>query len=468
MWRTMTVLAVVAVLATGCGGDDGGGAGDATTTTEASGSSTTEAPPADDTTTSEPATTTTEPATTTTTTEAPDDDLPDEIERVDYLTFAQGAIPFGFSIEGPGEGLKNSVVMQAIDGSTTPRGYVNGATDETAITMVFELAAPTTFDRFAVPEIGEVPGPSTTFFREIEVAGADDAGGPFETLASATLETHEGRGEVTELDLVAERSVRYIQIRLSGGIEILTEESGFEFSELIANDTQEPPEFGEGFTGIWDAKLPDIDRSVGFIELTQSGVVVTGCFGLVDLTGTVTGNLVRLSGIHRDSLTPSAYIFGLDADGQLQGVASSNGSPFSFMPSSIAPEGTTTDCSDIPEPETPPLACGSVIHGINFDVNSATLRADSDPVLAQLYEGLVADDAASIVVEGHTSTEGSDAYNFDLSDRRAQSVVDDLVARGIDPGRISAMGFGETEPLISPDNDEASRSINRRVEIDCG
>ncbi|GJM37082.1 MAG: hypothetical protein DHS20C19_04490 [Acidimicrobiales bacterium] len=459
----MTVLAIAAIFATACG-DDGGGSADATTTTGPT-SSTTEAPPSGDTTTT--TTTTTEPPATTTTTEAPDDELPDEIERVDYLTFAQGANPFGFSVEGPGKGLKNSVVMQAIDGSTTPRAFVSGATDETAITMVFELAAPTTFDRFAVPEVGEVPSPGTTFFREIEVAGADDAGGPFETLAAATLATHEGRGEVTELNLVDERSVRYLQIRLAGGIEILTEESGFEFSELIANGTQEPPEFSEGFTGIWDAKLPDIDRSVGFIELTQSGVVVTGCFGLVDLTGTVTGNLVRLSGIHRDSLTSSAYIFGLDADGQLQGVASSNGGPFSFMPSSIAPEGTTTDCSDIPEPETPPLACGSVIHGINFDVNSATLRADSAPVLAQLFDGLVADDAASIVVEGHTSTEGSDAYNLDLSDRRAQSVVDDLVARGIDPGRISAIGFGESEPLISPDNDEASRSINRRVEIDC-
>ena len=71
------------------------------------------------------------------------------------------------------------------------------------------------------------------------------------------------------------------------------------------------------------------------------------------------------------------------------------------------------------------------------------------------------------MIEGHTSTEGSDTYNQDLSERRAQSVVDDLIQRGIDGGRISALGLGETSPLISPEDDEASRSINRKVEIAC-
>ncbi len=119
-------------------------------------------------------------------------------------------------------------------------------------------------------------------------------------------------------------------------------------------------------------------------------------------------------------------------------------------------------------PARHPLACGSIIHGINFDFNSANLRPESDSILQQLFEGLQADDAASIIVEGHTSTEGSDTYNADLSNRRAQAVVDDLVSRGIDPARISALGKGEAEPFIKPDNDEASRSMNRRVEIDCG
>ena len=49
-----------------------------------------------------------------------------------------------------------------------------------------------------------------------------------------------------------------------------------------------------------------------------------------------------------------------------------------------------------------------------------------------------------------------------------QAVVADLIARGFDEAKIAASGKGETEPLISPDNDESSRSLNRRVEIECG
>lgn len=390
-----------------------------------------------------------------------------EVDRTDLLTFAQGAVPIGFSVEGPGSDVSSSRIMQVIDGNPVPRIQVAEATAETVIEITFQLPGETTFDRFAVPDIGEVPSAGTTFFRTIEVLGAPNADAPFTTLAAGELETHASRDEVTELTIIAAIPVRFVKLRLGGGISIEQELSYFEFSELIGNGTQESVELVDGFTGIWDVLLPDIDRSVGFIELTQSGSVVTGCFEDSDLVGTVTGNIARLGGVDRNSGVTSSYIFGLTADDALQGVSSTNGGPFGFIRSTIAPADTVTPCSDVPQPEHP-LACGSVIHGINFDFNSATLRPDSDSVLQQLFEGLEADDAASIIVEGHTSTEGSDTYNRDLSERRAQAVVDDLVSRGLDPSRISALGKGESEPLISPDNDEAARSTNRRVEIDCG
>ncbi len=58
-------------------------------------------------------------------------------------------------------------------------------------------------------------------------------------------------------------------------------------------------------------------------------------------------------------------------------------------------------------------------------------------------------------------------FNQDLSERRAQAVVADLVARGLDAARLTALGLGETAPLLSPDADESSRAINRRVEVEC-
>jgi OOP family OmpA-OmpF porin len=122
---------------------------------------------------------------------------------------------------------------------------------------------------------------------------------------------------------------------------------------------------------------------------------------------------------------------------------------------------------DCPEPPSEPNFCGVAVY-VNFDVNSAVIRPESEQILADLYAGLTAAGAEQVSIEGHTSTEGSEEYNLDLSRRRAQAVVDDLVTRGFDAGSISAAGKGESEPLLRPDNDESSRELNRRVEIKCG
>ncbi|CAN0602472.1 unnamed protein product, partial [Ectocarpus sp. 12 AP-2014] len=86
--------------------------------------------------------------------------------------------------------------------------------------------------------------------------------------------------------------------------------------------------------------------------------------------------------------------------------------------------------------------------------------------LDDLYAGLAGEGAAQIQIIGHSSSEGADDYNRDLSQRRAASVADALVARGLDVGRTAAVGKGEDEPIASND-DEAGRSLNRRVEISC-
>ena len=108
-----------------------------------------------------------------------------------------------------------------------------------------------------------------------------------------------------------------------------------------------------------------------------------------------------------------------------------------------------------------------MIHGIAFDFDSATLRPESVAIIDELYEGLVRASATRIVIEGHTSSEGSDAYNRNLSERRAAAVRDALVARGIGTERLTAAGIGESRPIAS-NNDESGRSLNRRVEVQCG
>ncbi|MFP2931517.1 OmpA family protein [Pyxidicoccus sp. 3LG] len=69
-----------------------------------------------------------------------------------------------------------------------------------------------------------------------------------------------------------------------------------------------------------------------------------------------------------------------------------------------------------------------------------------------------------IRIEGHTDSLGKDASNLRLSQKRADAVMAQLLRRGIDPGRMQAVGFGETKP-IGPNNTKAGRAQNRRTEF---
>ncbi len=71
----------------------------------------------------------------------------------------------------------------------------------------------------------------------------------------------------------------------------------------------------------------------------------------------------------------------------------------------------------------------------------------------------------TVLVEGHTDSVGTDEYNQKLGLRRAQSVIKELVAQGIDPSRMSAASFGETKPVINQEN-EWAHAVNRRVEFE--
>jgi OOP family OmpA-OmpF porin len=70
----------------------------------------------------------------------------------------------------------------------------------------------------------------------------------------------------------------------------------------------------------------------------------------------------------------------------------------------------------------------------------------------------------TVVIEGHTDTIGNDDYNQKLGQRRAETVMTELSAQGIDRGRISAASLGETRPLIDQETQWA-RAVNRRVEF---
>jgi outer membrane protein OmpA-like peptidoglycan-associated protein len=102
--------------------------------------------------------------------------------------------------------------------------------------------------------------------------------------------------------------------------------------------------------------------------------------------------------------------------------------------------------------------------GINFAYNSATIEPQFRTTLDQVAGTLAQYNQTYIDVYGHTDSTGSDAYNQQLSERRAQSVADYLATRGVQPARVATRGFGETQP-VQPNDSPAGQAANRRVEI---
>ena len=107
---------------------------------------------------------------------------------------------------------------------------------------------------------------------------------------------------------------------------------------------------------------------------------------------------------------------------------------------------------------------------ILFDFNRATLRPEAREVLSKLSGILLVTGDTRLSVEGHADSIGTEEYNQDLSERRAQSVREFLVTNGLSRELVNAQGFGESQPIASntkPDgsDDPAGRQRNRRVEI---
>jgi outer membrane protein OmpA-like peptidoglycan-associated protein/outer membrane murein-binding lipoprotein Lpp len=106
------------------------------------------------------------------------------------------------------------------------------------------------------------------------------------------------------------------------------------------------------------------------------------------------------------------------------------------------------------------LTLGDVL----FDTGKATLKPGADRVMERVAAFMEKNPDTKVIVEGHTDSRGSDEYNQELSKHRADAVADALASRGIDRGRVQAIGKGEGLPVASNDT-TAGRQQNRRVEI---
>jgi OOP family OmpA-OmpF porin len=133
---------------------------------------------------------------------------------------------------------------------------------------------------------------------------------------------------------------------------------------------------------------------------------------------------------------------------------------------------TATDTYDIAGTASAPVSVAAadstkrtiVLRGINFDFDKSTIKPEFEGVLDAGVEALNENPNVRVQVAGYTDSVGTDAYNQGLSERRANAVKDYLASHGVDASRLSAVGFGETNPVA--DNSTADgRAQNRRVEL---
>ena len=133
------------------------------------------------------------------------------------------------------------------------------------------------------------------------------------------------------------------------------------------------------------------------------------------------------------------------------------------------PRGTAVDAGGCPLPK----ATGSaqvtaegtwIYKGIQFESAKWDLKSSSYPVLDEIAAGLNAQPDLRVEIQGHTDSRGNRAYNQDLSQKRAESVRQYLIDKGIAADRLTARGYGPDKPIAS-NATSAGRAQNRRVEL---
>jgi outer membrane protein OmpA-like peptidoglycan-associated protein len=107
-----------------------------------------------------------------------------------------------------------------------------------------------------------------------------------------------------------------------------------------------------------------------------------------------------------------------------------------------------------------------VLKNFFFDSGKSDLKQESLVELENIQKLLASNPSLKVQINGHTDNLGSAATNKVLSLKRSTSVVDYLVSHGIAASRLSAKGYGSERPIVSNDDEQGGREINRRTEIE--
>ncbi len=346
----------------------------------------------------------------------------------------------------------------ALSDGNDGKGWCSPKGKPTGLEFVWELDTTWRLDTFVISttkmQEGKYPGISA---KSVEVWTSD--GTAFRKAGAFEI----GRESRKEFSLPAGTAARQVKLVVTGN------HGNKEYTEIAEVEL-----FGARVGPVATPKLAgDWVTKYGRMRFVVDGEDVYGCYDFTagaTVDGSLAGRTARVTWTEpkEGSVRQGTATFAVTADGsRLWGVWYEEGRLKGSWDGRRAGAREAATCT--------PRKKGSqlealrkqgrvVLYGIRFDSGSDVPRPESNATLDEVAGTLKQDPKLRLLVEGHTDSTNTDAYNLDLSQRRAQAVVALLVKRGVDAGRLKAEGFGRTKPVA--DNETAQgRSLNRRVEI---
>lgn len=375
-------------------------------------------------------------------------------EQVNLLSLHEGALP----VVVPAHYSDWSPEALLDDSPASGWACAEGTT--TGNVFVFELAAEATLERFEFDTASIDEEGAGAREVVVEVSAISPSQG-FTPVLHASLAAKADRQSFPAGSRPSARWVR-LTIRSNHGNPSWTELFSFRGFGARADAASMPPVSGT------------YETSYSTFHVRQQGTALAGCYEYNEglLTGAIEGRVMKLTWREGDSEGPAVMVFAPDGssfrgfwwqagnerkgpDGSWDGKKVSNtvggcphwsGSVGGELQRSLAGSGRAR------------------VYGINFDLDSATIRPESRIVLDEVVALLAAQPSWKLAVEGHTDSTGTDARNLTLSQQRAAAVVAYLTGRGVDSSRLRSAGFGAALP-VADNATELGRARNRRVEL---